>query len=103
MTGPKDGREDRGGQSRYRRAAMRHPVRRRIARRLADGKEESAGELAAALDEALGGIAFHLRVLVRHGVLEVVPKCNPAPPLYRWAPDAQWARDMLVDEGDEGD
>jgi hypothetical protein len=29
-----------------------------------------------------------------------VPRCRPAPPLYRWAPDADWARKML-DELDE--
>ena len=91
------GRErDRG--SHYRRAAMLQPLRRRIVRSLAPGREASAAELAAELEQPLGRIAYHLRVLTRRRVLTVVPKRRPAPPLYRWSADAQWAREMLAEE-----
>jgi DNA-binding transcriptional ArsR family regulator len=99
MAGPSDGRESRDTQSRYRRAALEQPLRRRIARRLAEGGEASAVELAAALEAPLGRVAYHLRVLRRRRVLRVVPRRNPTPPRYRWGPDAQWARAMLADEG----
>ncbi|HET9163615.1 MAG TPA: helix-turn-helix domain-containing protein [Solirubrobacterales bacterium] len=75
-----------------------HPLRRRIARRLAGGEEASALELAAALGASRGRVAYHLGVLVKHRVLQVVPRCNPTPPRYRWGPEAQWARDILAED-----
>jgi hypothetical protein len=77
---------------------MFHPLRQRIARLLADGEEAAAGSLSAELEQPLGRIAHHLRILVRRRVLRVVPRRRPAPPLYRWSDDAQWAREMLVEE-----
>lgn len=104
MAGPRDGGESRDKEDRLRRAALYQPLRRRVARRLlAEGEEASAGELAAALEAKRGRVAYHLRVLAKRGVLRVVPKRNPAPPRYRWGPDAQWAREMLADdEGKDG-
>lgn len=97
MAGSSDGREcEREGH--YRRAAMFHPLRQRIARLLSEGEKAAAGDLSAELEHPLGGIAYHLRILVRRRVLEVVPRRRPAPPLYRWSDEAQWAREMLVEE-----
>jgi DNA-binding transcriptional ArsR family regulator len=79
---------------------MLHPLRQRIARQIASGEELGVAELAAELGEARGRISYHLRILVRRGVLKVVPKRRPTPPLYRWHSDAQWAREMLDGEGE---
>lgn len=102
MTGPEDDGTCRDKRNRYRRAAMLHPQRQRIARPLAGGAELSTSEIAGELGEALGRVSYHVRVLVKRGVLKAVPKRRPAPPLYRWSPQAQWAREMLVEEA-EGD
>jgi hypothetical protein len=98
MAGPSREHES---ESHYRRAAMFHPLRQRIGRLLSGGVPEvGAGELSAELEQPVGRIAYHLRVLVRRRVLKVVPRRRPAPPLYRWSEDAGWAREMLV-EGEE--
>jgi hypothetical protein len=97
MAGSSDGRECEG-ENHYRRAAMFHPLRQRIARLLSSGPDLAAAELSAKLEQPLGGIAHHLRILVRRRVLKVVPRRRPTPPLYRWSDDAQWAREMLVEE-----
>jgi Helix-turn-helix domain len=97
MAGSIDGGE-RNRENHYRRAAMFHPLRQRIAHLLSGGVETAAIELSAKLEEPLGRIAYHLRVLVKRGVLKVVPKRRPTPPIYRWSDDARWAREMLVEE-----
>lgn len=96
MAGSSDRERER--ESHYRRAAMFHPLRQRIGRTLAGGVELAAAELSAKLEQPLGKIGYHLRVLVRRRVLKVVPKRRPTPPLYRWSEDARWAREMLVEE-----
>ncbi len=94
-----EGDEKRGNrEDHYRCAAMFHPLRQRIAKRLLGGRELGLAELSANLDEPPGRLPHHLRVLVRHGVLQVVSRRRPAPPLYRWSNEAQWAHEMLVDE-----
>jgi predicted ArsR family transcriptional regulator len=97
MAGFTDGSE-RNRESHYRHAAMFHPLRQRVARLLSADVEAAAAELAAKLEQPPGRIRYHLRVLVRRRVLKVVPRRRPAPPLYRWSDDAQWAREMLVEE-----
>lgn len=92
-----DGSE-RERESHYRRAAMFHPLRQRIARSLSGGAEVAAAELSSRLDQPLGRIAYHLRILARRRVLKVVPRLRPRPPLYRWSDDAGWAKDMLVED-----
>lgn len=99
MAGFRDGRERRNKQNHYRRAALMHRLRRRILRLMVDGTEAGAGEIAAELDETLGRIGYHLRVLVRRDALRVVPRRRPAPPLYRRSPQAQWVRKMLGEDG----
>jgi DNA-binding transcriptional ArsR family regulator len=101
MAGKEDERKRSERENRYRRAAMLHPLRQRIARLLADGEELGSAEIAAELDEPPARIAHHLRVLVRRGVLRVVSQRPPAPPRYRWSREARWARAMLVEEDEE--
>lgn len=92
------GDREQARENHYRRAAMFHPLRQRIARLLAGGVEIAAAELSLELEQPLGGIRHHLRVLVKRRALSVVPRRRPTPPLYRWSDDADWAREMLVEE-----
>ncbi len=96
MAGSSDRERER--ESHYRRAAMFHPLRQRIARLLSSGVEVAAAELSAKLEQPPGRIGYHLRVLVRRRVLKVAPSRRPNPPRYRWSDDARWAREMLVEE-----
>jgi DNA-binding transcriptional ArsR family regulator len=108
MAGFKRGGKHRDDGDDERRAALLHPLRSRILRLMLGGGEAGEAEIAAKLDEAPGRIAYHLRVLVRHEALKVVPKCRPAPPHYRWPPDGDWFRKVLEElaeqeeEGGEG-
>jgi DNA-binding transcriptional ArsR family regulator len=86
----------------YQEAALLHPVRAQILRLTCGDSELGARELAAELDEALGAIAYHLRVLVRRRALKVVPRCRPLPALYRRSPDAHWVADMLGEDDVSG-
>jgi DNA-binding transcriptional ArsR family regulator len=90
-----------GEESNFRRAALLHPLRGRILRRVCGGGEIGARELSAELDVAPGRIAYHLRLLARRRALKIVPRRRPAAPLYRLSPDADWVREML-DEVDAG-
>jgi DNA-binding transcriptional ArsR family regulator len=97
VAGTGDGREGRGKRSRrehLRLAALFHPRRQAILWLLLDGREAEAGEIAAALGADRGRIGYHLRVLVKRGVLQGVAR-GASPALYRWSPGASWARKML--------
>jgi DNA-binding transcriptional ArsR family regulator len=100
MAGSAHGRGHSGGRRRRRCAVVLHPLRQRIGRLLLDNREAGADEIAAELKEAPATVAYHLRVLFRGGVLKAVPSGRPSPPVYRWSPDAGWARKLLGD-GDE--
>jgi len=89
-----------GGRERRRRALMRHSLRQRIGAMLVDGREAGAKEIAAELKEAPARVAYHLRVLFRGGVLKAVPSGHPSPPVYRWSPQAGWARKLLDEDND---
>jgi DNA-binding transcriptional ArsR family regulator len=52
--------------------ALSHPVRQRILERLSVGGEASPTQLARVLDEPLGNVAYHVRVLQRLGFVELV-------------------------------
>jgi DNA-binding transcriptional ArsR family regulator len=97
MTGFEDGQERRDMEHRYRRAALAHPVRQGILCLMLDGMEVGAVEIAAELGEAPGRIAYHLRVLTRRRALRGIAKDLPAPPYFRLAPQALWARKMLAE------
>jgi DNA-binding transcriptional ArsR family regulator len=101
------GRKDSGGcgegEERYRCAAILHPLRQRILRLMRDGGERGIDEIAAELGQPRGRVAGHVRVLVRRRALAVVPRTRPNPPLYRWSPEAEWARKMLDEIDEQGD
>lgn len=89
------GRDGRTGAEHLRLAALFQPRRQKILRLLLDGREVDSGEIAAAVGGDRGRIGYHLRVLVRRGVLQGVARGPAAPALYRWSPQADWARKML--------
>jgi DNA-binding transcriptional ArsR family regulator len=97
MAASSDGRE-REGENHYRCATMFHPLRQRIASSLSGDVELVPAELAAKLEQPLGRIGYHLRILLGRRVLKVVPRRRSAPPRYRWSDDAEWAREMLIEE-----
>jgi len=101
MAGSGDGKRRRDKRDRRRRAALWHPLRRRIARLLLDGREADPNEIAAELDEDPGKVLYHLRVLLRHRALRAKARGRAAPALYRWA-RAQWAQKMLSEGGESG-
>lgn len=49
--------------------ALGHPTRVRLVRRLRGSEPASASRLAEEIDEALGNVSYHLRVLERLGVV----------------------------------
>lgn len=97
MAGSKDGGERREKEHHYRRAALAHPVRQGILCLMLDGMEAGAAEIAVVLAEEPGRIAYHLRVLTRRRAVRGIAKDPPAPPYYRLAPQALWARRMLAE------
>jgi DNA-binding transcriptional ArsR family regulator len=100
MAGTGGGGKRRDKENHYRQATLAHPLRQRILRLILDGTEADAAEIAAELDEALGRIAYHLRILVKRDALKVVARRRPSPARYRWSPHAQWARKMLEGGGE---
>ncbi|HET8863369.1 MAG TPA: helix-turn-helix domain-containing protein [Solirubrobacterales bacterium] len=86
-------REDR--EDHYRCAAVLHPLRGQILRLMLGGRERSIADIAAELAQPLGRIGYHLRVLKRRDALKARSGCGAGRPLYRWAPQAHWARKML--------
>jgi DNA-binding transcriptional ArsR family regulator len=97
MAGFEDEQERRGIEQRYRRAALAHPVRQGILRLLLDGMEAGAVEIAAELNEAPGRIAYHLLVLTRRKAVRGAARDRPASACFRLAPQALWARKMLIE------
>jgi DNA-binding transcriptional ArsR family regulator len=89
-------------------AALRHPLRRRILRLMADGEAVSPRELSAALRQPLSNVSYHVRVLAERGALTLVgtrPTHGSVQHFYRTALEAPWARQILglgESEGDDG-
>lgn len=102
MAGSGNGKKRRDKANHYRHAALWHPLRRQILRLMFDGREADAGQIAGELNEALDKILYHLRVLLRREALKAASRGRPAPALYRWSPQAQWARKMLSEGGEFG-
>jgi len=100
MEEPGRDRESREGQARQRRGLRSNPLRRRIARRLAEGEEPSAAELAAELEAPTGVVAHHLELLRKKGALRAGSARDGSPLRYRWGPDEHWAREVLADDGE---
>ncbi|HEY7456178.1 MAG TPA: helix-turn-helix domain-containing protein [Solirubrobacterales bacterium] len=101
MAGIDDRGHARDKKFRQRRAVLGQPSRNRIARLFLGEEELSVGEVAVRLEQVPARVAYHLRLLRRHGVVDVAPKRNPRPPHYRWGRDAEWAREVLVSEQEE--
>jgi hypothetical protein len=79
----------------YRCAAVMHPLRSQMLRLVPGDGEVGAERLAAEVGRRTSRIVYHLRVLTRHGALRVVPRRNPAAPLYRHPPERDWVRKLL--------
>lgn len=86
--------------------ALRHPLRRRILREMADGEATSPRELSDTLQEQLSNVSYHVRVLAECAVINLVgtkPARGSVQHFYRSAVDAPWARQVLgLGEKDEG-
>jgi len=89
-------------------AALRHPLRRRILRRMADGEAVSPRELSIELRQPLSNVSYHVRVLAERGAVTLVgttPTHGSVQHFYRTALEAPWARQVLglgESEGDAG-
>ena len=94
MAGANDGGERRDNENRYRRAALAHPLRRKILRLLLDGVEGGAEEIAAKLGESPARVASHLRALIKRDAVKASARGQSAA-CYRLAPEVEWARKML--------
>lgn len=82
-------------------SAFGHPLRRRILGAYLDGTVEcaSAGELAEALDERVGQVAYHLKTLAKGEILRPVQRRQrqQAQEAHCWTLDveAAWLRLVL--------
>jgi DNA-binding transcriptional ArsR family regulator len=90
-------------------SAIGHPLRRQILLAYLDGELEraAAGEVAAALGEPVGQIAYHLKMLATVGVLNLVEGASGGEPLYGLAPGIEpaWLRlvlELSVESGVRG-
>jgi DNA-binding transcriptional ArsR family regulator len=82
--------------------ALRHPLRRKILRRMADERKASPCELSKALEQPLSSVAYHVRVLADCTALKSVAqkqRGGSTQHFYRWAVEADWVRELL--EADE--
>jgi DNA-binding transcriptional ArsR family regulator len=90
-------------------SAIGHPLRRRILLAYLDGEFEraAAGEVAAALGERVGQVAYHLKMLATVGVLSLAEGASGGELLYGFAPgiDPAWLRlvlDLSAESGVHG-
>ena len=88
-------------------SAIGHPLRRRILNAYLDGSLEgaSARELAEALDQRVGQVAYHLKTLAKNGILRPVQsrdrkKAHEAH--YGWALgiEEEWLRLVMEVSGE---
>ena len=78
--------------------ALRHPLRRRILREMADGKKRSPRELAAVLRTPLSNVSYHVRVLAGKSAVTLVetkPSHGSVQHFYRSAVKTPWAQQIL--------
>src|SRR5690349_6744496 len=78
--------------------ALRHPLRRRILREMADGKKRSPRELAAVLRAPLSNVSYHVRVLAERSAVTLVetqPSSGSVQHFYRSTVKEPWARQIL--------
>jgi DNA-binding transcriptional ArsR family regulator len=78
--------------------ALRHPLRRRILRRMDEEAAISPRELSRLLHEPLSNVSYHVRVLVDCAAVTLVdtqPVRGSMQHFYCSAIDAPWARQVL--------
>ncbi|HEX5610789.1 MAG TPA: helix-turn-helix domain-containing protein [Solirubrobacterales bacterium] len=78
--------------------ALRHPVRRKLLRRMIGEDAISPRELATDLDIPLSNVAYHMRVLADNGAVTLVktrPVRGSMQHFYRAAIEAVWAQQVL--------
>jgi DNA-binding transcriptional ArsR family regulator len=85
-------------------AALAHPLRRKILRKMIEDEQETTPrDLARHLTESLGKLSYHVRVLARCGAIEPVRTeqvRGSTLHFYRAIVDARWARLVLEATGD---
>jgi len=82
--------------------ALRHPLRRQILRAMSGGEATSPRELAERLDQPLGNLSYHVRVLARCGALELVDEKRvrgTTQHFYRASVTTEWAQSLLQEAG----
>jgi DNA-binding transcriptional ArsR family regulator len=80
--------------------ALSHSLRRQILRAMPDGRATSPRELAERLDEPLGNLSYHVRVLADCGALEPAGEKRvrgTTQHFYRSSVTAGWAQSLLED------
>jgi DNA-binding transcriptional ArsR family regulator len=85
-------------------AALRHPLRRKILRRMSDGERTSPSELARELDAPLASVAYHVQILVGCDALRPDGERQvrgAAQHFYRWSVESEWARSMLEEDEEQ--
>lgn len=78
--------------------ALRHPQRRRILRKMADGRATSPRELSATLRQPLSNVSYHVRVLAGCGAVTLVktkPTRGSVQHFYRSTVETPWALEIL--------
>jgi DNA-binding transcriptional ArsR family regulator len=87
-------------------AALRHPLRRKILRRMAGEEAISPREIAAALLQPLSNVSYHVRVLADCAAVSLVgtkPAGGSMQHFYCLTIEAPWARQVLgLTEKDDG-
>jgi DNA-binding transcriptional ArsR family regulator len=80
--------------------ALKHPIRRQILRTMARDEMASPRELAERLEQPLGNLSYHVRVLVKYGALELVDEKQVRGTMqhfYRPSIEAEWVYALLRD------
>jgi len=78
--------------------ALRHPLRRRILREMADGGELSPRGLSDRLRQPLSNVSYHVRVLAECRAITLVgtrPARGSVQHFYRSTVEAPWALQVL--------
>lgn len=85
-------------------AALRHPLRRQILRRMTEEQPISPRELATALNLPLSNVSYHVRVLAESAAVKLVgtkPVRGSMQHFYRRGPMAPWALQVLELDDEE--
>ena len=83
--------------------ALRHPMRRRILRRMDDEVAISPRELSRLLHEPLSNVSYHVRVLAECGAVVLAatkPVRGSMQHFYRLNVEVDWVRSALEAEDD---